>query len=407
MPTTNASNIDFPIPGLSRRSFVTKSSLGLLGLMASRGLAANPAAQEIVYRDFPKHLKLAPTLAEPGRIIKETVGLRPFRTEGPNMSVEALGNKRLVHHYGHGGSGWSLSWGTADEAVTKATETGAQSYAVIGCGVIGMTTATVLQRAGKQVTIYTKDRQPNVTSSMATGVWSPDSRICLESSGTPKFEKWWADSATQSFRSFQDCIGLPNKPVEWVHSFSLSDIPWEERKAKREAEAAKEGPRFAHFDRLPTVPGTWNVTEGTSPFAEKFVKQGTRMIYNIPIYTAMLMEEFYRAGGKLKIQSFDSPDELKALPERVIVNCTGLGSQQLFGDDKLVPVRGQLTFLVPQSEVRYNVNVDGGYTICRQDGIVIGSSNNGRYGSTDLTPDRQQSLDAIAAIARTMSRMKV
>ena len=97
----------------------------------------------------------------------------------------------------------------------------------------------------------------------------------------------------QSFRSFQDCIGLPNKPVEWVHSFSLSDIPWEERKAKREAEAAKEGPRFSHFDRLPTVPGTWNVTEGTSPFAEKFVKQGTRMIYNIPIYTAMLMEEFY------------------------------------------------------------------------------------------------------------------
>jgi D-amino-acid oxidase len=41
-------------------------------------------------------------------------GLRPFREGGPRLEVEAVGNKLLLHNYGHGGGGWSLAPGCAE-----------------------------------------------------------------------------------------------------------------------------------------------------------------------------------------------------------------------------------------------------------------------------------------------------
>jgi glycine/D-amino acid oxidase-like deaminating enzyme len=56
-----------------------------------------------------------------------------------------------------------------------------------------------------------------------------------------------------------------------------------------------------------------------------------------------------------------------SLAEPLIVNCTGLGAKALFGDPELVPVKGQLTVLVPQPEVTYTV----GGMMPRSDGIIL------------------------------------
>jgi hypothetical protein len=56
-----------------------------------------------------------------GRMTHITVCLRPFRAEGPRLDVETIGAKRVVHNYGHGGSGWSLSWGSAALAARNAS----------------------------------------------------------------------------------------------------------------------------------------------------------------------------------------------------------------------------------------------------------------------------------------------
>ena len=44
--------------------------------------------------------------------------------------------------------------------------------------------------------------------------------------------------------------------------------------------------------------------------------------------------------------------EIAALPENVVVNCTGLGAKALFGDPDLIPLKGQLTVLVAQPEIQ-------------------------------------------------------
>src|SRR5262245_10735910 len=57
--------------------------------------------------------RLAKVLVSPERVIRHVVGLRPFRRSGFNVGIERLDDKPVIHNYGHGGGGVSLSWGTA------------------------------------------------------------------------------------------------------------------------------------------------------------------------------------------------------------------------------------------------------------------------------------------------------
>src|SRR5262245_38766357 len=43
------------------------------------------------------------------------IGVRPYRPKGPRVELvaEPLNGKRLIHNYGHGGAGITLSWGCA------------------------------------------------------------------------------------------------------------------------------------------------------------------------------------------------------------------------------------------------------------------------------------------------------
>ena len=57
-------------------------------------------------------------IEKPG-VLRERVGLRPFRKSGVRLEKEKLTDGRtVIHNYGHGGSGFTLSWGCAEEVVT-------------------------------------------------------------------------------------------------------------------------------------------------------------------------------------------------------------------------------------------------------------------------------------------------
>jgi D-amino-acid oxidase len=52
---------------------------------------------------------------DPPAVIKERVGLRPFRRSGIRLEADRLEDGRaVIHNYGHGGSGFTLSWGCAE-----------------------------------------------------------------------------------------------------------------------------------------------------------------------------------------------------------------------------------------------------------------------------------------------------
>src|SRR2546430_15881518 len=88
----------------------------------------------------------------PERVIRTIVGLRPFRPSGFVVRTEKLDAKTLVHNYGHGGAGITLSWGTSQLAMEQAAGSAARECAVIGCGVVGLSTARLAQMRGMAVT---------------------------------------------------------------------------------------------------------------------------------------------------------------------------------------------------------------------------------------------------------------
>ena len=54
------------------------------------------------------------TFAESATVIEHRVGLRPGRSE-VRLEVERAGGRTVIHNYGHGGAGFTLCWGCADE----------------------------------------------------------------------------------------------------------------------------------------------------------------------------------------------------------------------------------------------------------------------------------------------------
>jgi hypothetical protein len=103
-------------------------------------------------------------------------GLRPFREISYRLEPENVDGKFVVHNYGHGGAGITLSWGCAYEIVDLVKANGVtenESVAVLGSGVMGMTAATLLRALNLNVTIYAKSFPPNTTSNIAGGQWAP------------------------------------------------------------------------------------------------------------------------------------------------------------------------------------------------------------------------------------------
>jgi glycine/D-amino acid oxidase-like deaminating enzyme len=348
----------------------------------------------------PPALQLAPIRASTDRITRITVCTRPFRASGPRLDTEQIGSKLVVHNYGHGGSGWSLSWGSGTVAAAKALAGGDRDIAVIGCGALGITSALLLQRAGAKVTIFTKELPPNVRSSLATGLWTPDSRICLEANATPEFKRQWEQMARTSYQTYQNFLGLSDAPVEYIENYFVADAPG----AARRPEAADSRPRFASLQRelLPDllVQGA-DFGPGAHSLGRRYLRRNSFMMFNLSAYTRLLLSDFRQNGGKIEIAEFHTPDDFARIPQKTLINATGYGARALFGDRSLTPVRGQLARAIPQPEVTYGLYYKGVSFVPRRDGAVFQVVDDDYFGFDDDTtvPDRGEADRAVNTIA--------
>ena len=406
-----------PLQMLDRRAFVRgATAFAGVGTAALSGCAkqlhpAQPAAPPLPFYDA--YTPLVPIRAHADRIFRITVCLRPFRATGPRLDVEKVGDKTIVHNYGHGGSGWSLSWGSAAVAVESAmrASAGSQEIAVLGAGALGLTSATLLQRAGAKVTIYAKDRAPYTRSSRATGSWTPSSRIALTSAMAPNFAAKWESMARASFFYYQSFLGMPGSPIEWTDRYNLGDKP------RRPGQPFNQGPQpqvhdFAHLDEriADLTPRQTDMPPGSTPFPTPYVTRSTSMSFNVADYSRQLMTDFLVAGGKIETREYHSPQELTQLSEKVIVNCPGYGGRALWNDESIIPVRGQIAWLIPQDGAHYGLNYNGLNTLARRDGIVMQYGKGGEdegWNETDETPDRAYAEEGIAVLAELYSRMAV
>ncbi len=131
-------------------------------------------------------------------------------------------------------------------------------------------------------------------------------------------------------------------------------------------------------------------------------------MFNIADYGHTLMTDFLLAGGQVRRREFHSPSEFGELDEKVVINCPGYGARALWNDSSIVPVRGQIGWLVPQPEVGYGLYYHGVSMVPRRDGIVVQSLAGGDmqgYGDDREVADRAESERAVAILAGLMTRL--
>ena len=352
---------------LSRREVIKLAGMGLLSAAFSGACTPKKVTKPPVrpYRDFPM------VNVSEDRVIRQAVGLRPYRPSGFVVRYERLGNKDIIHNYGHGGGGLTLSWGTSHLAVEKALPLEHSSCAVIGCGAVGLATARLMQFKGYDVTIYARDLPPYTTSNVAAGQWSPFT-IYDENRITPRFYNEFLRASRLSFGYFRKLIGS-YYGVRVADNFYFGDYPVELPDAIHE---------------LPDIYGELKtLVPGQYPFDEPSCVTLKTMLIDSPTYLNAVMSDFRKDGGNIYVRNFSETGELLTLSEPLIMNCTGLGSYFLFKDYELEPVKGQLIVLLPQPEVDY-ITLEkraGIYMMPRSDGIMLGGSRD--YGNWSMAPD--------------------
>jgi glycine/D-amino acid oxidase-like deaminating enzyme len=296
---------------------------------------------------------LVPVKVDASLVIRTMAGLRPYRRSGFVVRAEPLGEKRLVHNYGHGGGGITLSWGSSK----LATELGLQGHsgpvAVLGSGVMGLSTARLVQEAGFPVTIYAAALPPDTTSNIAGGQFHPYA-VFHEGEVTPEFMTQFAKALEYSWRRFQIMVG-DDYGIRWLPTYVESDAP--------------EAQPIAYFP-----PVNRALSQAEHPFPLQNVIRYDTMYVETGRYLRQMMRDVQLADGKIEARRFATPADIASLPEALVFNCTGLGSRDLFGDADLHPARGQLVILEPQPEVRYALTGGPGYMFPRPDGILLGGT---------------------------------
>src|SRR6185295_14332206 len=281
---------------VDRRTVVAGSAVLLTGCASVGGRP----------RTFADCTPLPRVLADESRLIRTVAGLRPFRRSGFVVRRETLGNKTLVHNYGHGGGGITLSWGSSKLAADLGLQAHAGPVAVIGSGVMGLSTARLVQDAGFPVTIYTAALPPETTSNIAGGQFHPYA-VFDDDEVTPEFRTQFTSALDYSWRRFQIMVG-DDYGVRWLPTYVETDSP-----------DAKVVATFPPINRM--------LRTAEHPFPLDSVLRYDTMYVETGRYLRQMVRDIQLAGGKIAVRRFATPADIATLPETLIFNCTRLGSR--------------------------------------------------------------------------------
>lgn len=234
----------------------------------------------------------------------------------------------------------------------RITKGSSLDIAIIGSGVIGLSTGILLRQLGYRVTIYTSELPPVTHSDTACAIWLPffvgdptkltDNDVALSTK--------WAQLSWQAFESLVDS----KYGVYWTTNYEMFPGP-------------EPDPYFANifsdFD---------SGVDLSLPAGLTYKWVFRTFLIESPKYMAALLQEYKWSRGNIKIQQFSSIDQVLELAEPIIFNCSALGASLLFGDKDIRPVKGQLILHEPR-DLGYSLGYGEYGVIPRKDALVLGS----------------------------------
>lgn len=308
--------------------------------------------------------KPSPRLTD-DQILRVVCGLRPCRHGGLRIESESIHGKLIVHQYGHGGCGVTISFGTAAIACdfVDAQASPSEPIAVLGAGVVGLVTARMLAQRGRRVTIYAQKVGHETTSVLAGALWLP---VGVEF-GTGEAAELRKDRILHdSIQAFRE-LDPDRYAVEELEIFE---------------------PHASHTEEGLFAPGLIEEPETVESFpfacAARPGRKFRSLFIHTPRFLSALIDDLKELGVQIEQHQFASTESLDSIPEPVAINCLAMGSAKLFNDPDVYPARGVLVHMKPQ-DLGYCVHDGYKYMFPRSDALVLGGCfQPGRY---DDLPD--------------------
>lgn len=249
---------------------------------------------------------------------------------------------------------------------------------VVGAGVIGLTCAHRLVRAGHDVEVWSRDAIQDTTSTVAGAIWYPFLALPEES-----VTRWATGSYDMlSILSVRPETGVSLRKGRILHRTEQADPFW-----------LSAVPRVRRLEAYgPYVGGL----EYAAP------------VVHVPTYLPWLLDELATEGVRMRKKDLDDLGPARAAAD-LVVNATGLGARALVGDDGLTGVRGQVVRVADpglDGWVEDEEHPDGVvYVIPRGNGEVV-CGGTADPDATDLEPDPktteailERCRDAVPALA--------
>ncbi len=283
-------------------------------------------------QEFPTICLTPPTITS-NNVYELVTCIRPKHKNGFQVYGEIKNGKLIMHNYGHGGAGWTQLFGSVQKMVQEFEkkliehpEFKGKSICIIGAGCMGLYSAILLTQKGYKVKIVAHDFY-NLTSHKAAGIFFPSS---LYSTAQNKEVENQVNEAT-----LQEYCAI----INGTHQLFTSEV-------------ARFLPVYVDLETDYSGLDFWREPEFVTIDFGTGKKYSMKEYITIYINAVAIMQQLHRHVQALNIPtqqeyiaSFDQ------IPDHIIINCSGLGAQQLNNDAELYPVQGHLITLKNQPNV--------------------------------------------------------
>jgi D-amino-acid oxidase len=236
-----------------------------------------------------------------------------------------------------------------------------KSAAVLGAGVVGLTTALRLREAGWRVTIFAREQTPDTTSDVAAAFWFPYKVERGERTAR------WAVATRHAYAELRK-RGAPGL------------VPTRLVVLQRTPEPALALPEGVDGVVLSAAERPAGFGQGISAVVVRI---------ETPVFMPWLHAEFLRAGGEVRHCMVGRAEELLS-EAPVVVNCAGVGAGVVTPDPSVFPIRGQVVRVsrppgLPDVIVVHDEEPTTTYIVPRSSDCILGGT--AQPGNFDLAPD--------------------